>query len=58
MGELLNLVGLSTGGVSAAQLRRGRAVGVGLSNVERRLRGQYGTDASLSIQSDPAAGPP
>jgi hypothetical protein len=27
-------------GVSAAELRRGRAVGVGLSNVERRLRGQ------------------
>jgi signal transduction histidine kinase len=43
-------------GVSAAELRRGRAVGVGLSNVERRLRGQYGTDASLSIQSVPGTG--
>jgi two-component system LytT family sensor kinase len=53
----LSLTVADTGsGVSAAELRRGRAVGVGLSNVERRLRGQYGTDASLSIQSVPGAG--
>jgi two-component system LytT family sensor kinase len=53
----LSLTVADTGsGVSAGELRRGRAVGVGLSNVERRLRGQYGTDASLSIQSVPGAG--
>jgi LytS/YehU family sensor histidine kinase len=53
----LSLTVADTGsGASAAELRRGRAVGVGLSNVERRLRGQYGTDASLSIQSVPGAG--
>jgi two-component system LytT family sensor kinase len=53
----LSLTVADTGsGVSAAELRRGRALGVGLSNVERRLRGQYGADASLSIQSVPGAG--
>jgi two-component system LytT family sensor kinase len=53
----LSLTVADTGsGVSAAELRQGRAVGVGLSNVERRLRGQYGTDASMSIQSVPGAG--
>jgi LytS/YehU family sensor histidine kinase len=31
-------------------------VGVGLSNVERRLQGQYGSDASLSIRSVPGVG--
>jgi two-component system LytT family sensor kinase len=53
----LSLTVTDTGsGVSAADLRRGRALGVGLSNVERRLQGQYGTDASLSIQSVPGTG--
>jgi two-component system LytT family sensor kinase len=43
-------------GVTENDLRRGRALGVGLSNVERRLQGQYGSDASLSIQSVPGTG--
>jgi LytS/YehU family sensor histidine kinase len=43
-------------GVTEDDLRRGRALGVGLSNVERRLQGQYGSDASLSIQSVPGTG--
>jgi two-component system, LytTR family, sensor kinase len=38
-------------GASEAELRRGRAAGVGLSNVERRLAAQYGASASLSIVS-------
>jgi LytS/YehU family sensor histidine kinase len=53
----LSLTVADTGsGVTAADLRRGRARGVGLSNVERRLQGQYGTAASLSIQSVPGTG--
>jgi two-component system, LytTR family, sensor kinase len=43
-------------GVSADQLRRGREEGVGLRNVERRLQGQYGSTASLSIESTPGRG--
>jgi two-component system LytT family sensor kinase len=43
-------------GVSAEQLRRGREEGVGLRNVERRLQGQYGSAASLSIESAPGHG--
>ena len=53
----LSLTVADTGaGVTEADLRRGRALGVGLSNVERRLQGQYGADASLSIQSVPGTG--
>ena len=36
-------------GATETALRRGRAAGVGLSNVERRIAAQYGTAASLSI---------
>jgi two-component system LytT family sensor kinase len=43
-------------GVSAELLERGRESGVGLRNVERRLRGQYGSAASLSIESVPGRG--
>jgi two-component system LytT family sensor kinase len=43
-------------GVTEDDLSRGRARGVGLSNVERRLQGQYGSDASLSIRSGPGTG--
>jgi two-component system LytT family sensor kinase len=43
-------------GVSAEILQRGREQGVGLRNVERRLQGQYGTAASLSIESAPGLG--
>jgi two-component system LytT family sensor kinase len=43
-------------GVTGAELSRGRAVGVGLANIERRLACHYGTAASLSITSSPRAG--
>jgi signal transduction histidine kinase len=43
-------------GVSAEELRRGRLLGVGLQNVERRLSCQYGAFASLRITSEPNAG--
>ena len=43
-------------GVGATELRAGRAKGVGLSNVERRLACQYAEAASLSIESVPGDG--
>ena len=43
-------------GASDTDLRRGRAQGVGLSNVERRLAGHYGAAASLSIVSASGVG--
>jgi two-component system LytT family sensor kinase len=43
-------------GVSIDALQRGREQGVGLRNVERRLQGQYGAAASLSIDSAPGNG--
>jgi len=43
-------------GASADTLQRGRETGVGLRNVERRLLGQYGAAASLSIESEAGAG--
>jgi len=43
-------------GASADTLQRGRATGVGLRNVERRLHGQYGAAASISIESDVGSG--
>ena len=43
-------------GVSMDELRIRREAGVGLRNVERRLRGQYGSAASLSIESVPGCG--
>ncbi len=43
-------------GVGQIELRAGRAIGVGLSNVERRLACQYGDTASLKIESAPGAG--
>ncbi len=53
----LVLIVQNTGaGATAEALRRGRAAGVGLNNVERRLACQYGTAASLSIRSDPETG--
>ena len=46
----------SGAGATADALRRGREQGVGLRNVERRLQGQYGSAASLTIDSAPGAG--
>jgi signal transduction histidine kinase len=43
-------------GVSREELWLRREVGVGLRNVERRLQGQYGADASLTIDSAPGRG--
>jgi two-component system LytT family sensor kinase len=55
-GQLVLSVRDTGAGTSAAALERGRATGVGLQNVERRLAGQFGSAASLSIQSAPGAG--
>jgi sensor histidine kinase YesM len=53
----LSLVVLDTGaGTTSEDLQRGRAAGVGLRNVERRLECQYGTLASLSIRTAPGEG--
>jgi two-component system, LytTR family, sensor kinase len=38
-------------GASREELARGRKIGVGISNVERRLRGYYGDQASVAITS-------
>jgi two-component system LytT family sensor kinase len=43
-------------GATAQALERGRASGVGLRNVERRLACQYGDAASLSIRTVPDEG--
>jgi two-component system, LytTR family, sensor kinase len=43
-------------GATRQALERGRASGVGLRNVERRLECQYGTAGSLSIQPAPDEG--
>lgn len=46
----------SGSGTSDAALRRGREVGVGLRNIERRLAVRYGDRAELSIRSAPGGG--
>jgi two-component system LytT family sensor kinase len=43
-------------GATSQALERGRAAGVGLRNVERRLACQYGDAASLSIRTVPEEG--
>jgi signal transduction histidine kinase len=43
-------------GATGHAIHRGRREGVGLQNVEDRLRVQYGGDASLSIESAPGLG--
>ena len=43
-------------GAGEAKLREGRAVGVGLSNIERRLSHRYGAAATLSIVSEVGVG--
>ena len=55
-GRLVLTVYDTGAGASAAALERGRTSGVGLQNVERRLVGQYGKAASLSIRSVPGQG--
>ena len=46
----------SGAGASEQQLRRGRDEGVGLKNIEQRLRCQYGDAAALTIRSTPGLG--
>ena len=55
-GQLSMIVQDTGAGATPAALQLGRANGVGLQNVERRLAGQYGIAASLSIQSAPGKG--
>jgi signal transduction histidine kinase len=43
-------------GATEEELRRGREIGVGLRNVERRLACQYGDGARLAIMTRPSAG--
>jgi LytS/YehU family sensor histidine kinase len=57
VGLLLVLVVRDSGaGVSADDLKRRRDLGVGLTNIERRLACHYGDAASLSFASAPGAG--
>ena len=56
-GDTLRIIVRDTGlGASEASLMAGRNRGVGLSNVERRLKAHYGDQASFSIRSSPGAG--
>jgi two-component system LytT family sensor kinase len=56
-GDTLRISVSDTGlGASEDALIAGRARGVGLSNVERRLKAHYGDQASFSIRSAPGAG--
>jgi LytS/YehU family sensor histidine kinase len=43
-------------GVDVDDLRRGRLLGVGLQNLERRLSCQYGDAAALKLTSEPSVG--
>jgi two-component system LytT family sensor kinase len=54
--QLSLLVHDSGGGSTPAALERGRRAGVGLRNIERRLAVQYGSAASLSIDTAPGEG--
>jgi hypothetical protein len=46
----------SGAGATSAQWRRGRDAGVGLANIQRRLAGQYGPAADLTVDSTPGGG--
>jgi two-component system LytT family sensor kinase len=53
----LVLTVIDTGaGTTAETIALGRAMGVGLRNVERRLECQYGRDASVSVRTAPGEG--
>jgi two-component system LytT family sensor kinase len=54
--QLVLTVSDTGAGAEADELRRGRLLGVGLQNVERRLSCQYGASASLRITTEPNAG--
>ncbi len=50
-GSLLLVVEDTGAGATVDALRQGREAGVGLRNVERRLAGQYGAEASLTVHT-------
>jgi len=53
----LVLTVIDTGaGATPEAIARGRTMGVGLRNVERRLECEYGTDASVSVRTAPGEG--
>ena len=53
----LSLIVQDTGaGTTYQALERGRAAGVGLRNVERRLECQYGAAGSLTVHTAPDEG--
>ncbi len=54
--QLILVVSDTGAGAAPDDLQRGRQMGVGLRNVERRLACQYGDAASLSIRTEPNAG--
>lgn len=54
--RLVLRVGDDGAGATDHAVRRGRREGVGLQNVEDRLRVHYGSDASLFVASAPGAG--
>jgi two-component system, LytTR family, sensor kinase len=54
--ELVMTVRDSGAGATSLELAHGRALGVGLQNVERRLAYQYGDAASLTVASTPGYG--
>ena len=54
--ELVLTVHDSGAGATPLEMAHGRALGVGLENVERRLKYQYGAAASLDIHSTPTRG--
>lgn len=56
LSTLVVVVRDSGAGATDAQVQRGRAGGVGLANIERRLAGQYGDAAGLTVRSTPGRG--
>ena len=56
MSELVLTVSDSGNGATPLEMAHGRALGVGLQNVERRLTHQYGAAASLTVDSIPDRG--
>jgi two-component system, LytTR family, sensor kinase len=55
-GFVLLVVRDTGGGATSDALERGRAEGVGLTNVERRLAGHYGPSASLRVTTSDVGG--
>ncbi len=56
LSQLVLTVSDSGSGATPLEMAHGRALGVGLQNVERRLTHQYGAAASLTVDSIPDRG--